>query len=140
MSTPIHAAQKKSKFITQNKWAMHLFNLSILIMQSCMRLNNGFTHWNVRRLEFLHEWKSFIKSRSFTWSYSLQEILTFKVFFWTNHKNNLNWPVLRLNQKIVEGRNLYCTAFPSDCRTIVRKYVIIICNFKCPSLKALILT
>ena len=41
---------KKSKFITQNKWAMHLFNLSILIMQSCMRLNNGFIEtfvdWN----------------------------------------------------------------------------------------------
>ena len=72
---------KKSKFITQNKWAMHLFNLSILIMQSCMRLNNGFTHWNVRRLEFLLESKSFIKSKSLRtiahwsrWSKSVQKI------------------------------------------------------------------
>ena len=41
---------KKSKFITQNKWAMHLFNLSILIMHSSMSLETEKWLHSLKRL------------------------------------------------------------------------------------------
>ena len=100
---------KKSKFITQNKWAMHLFNLSILIMQSCMRLNNGFTRWNVRRLEFLHESKSFIKSKSLRTIVQCDGNWTFE---------NSNLPVLRLFLQICK-----MSKFSLHCRVIAYKSV-----------------